>query len=1172
MHPNLAERRTSQQTPLSQKPTERTMRINYSKYTNTYIMKKMLSGLLFCLAALIHINAHAQAPQAFPYQAVARDISGNLIANQSVSLRFSVLQGSSTGTVLYQEKHTITSTSLGLCNVNIGQGVVLNGTFASINWGNGAKFIKVELDPAGGNNFTVMGTTQLLSVPYAMYANVPGVAGPAGANGNSVLNGTTNPTTITGVNGDFYINTTSNQLFGPKTAGVWGSGISLVGPQGAQGPQGIQGLQGLQGVQGVAGTNGTNGKTILNGSTNPVSGQGVDGDFFINTATKQLFGPKTAGSWGSGTSLLGPQGAQGIQGLQGPQGIPGPPGASGAQGIPGVAGTNGTNGTNGNTVLSGSNNPTNLDGVDGDFFINTSSNEIFGPKAAGVWGAGTSLVGPQGPAGGMSNGTATGNTTFWNGTTWVVNDNFLYNDGSQVGIGNPTPAPSAVLDISSTNKGFLMPRMTTLERNAITSPAVGLQIYNLDDHCIDLYDGTSWRKTCGLKSTGSLNDPNHALPNTWALKSGIASARSNAVAFTIGNKAYLGLGTFLGMSYFNDFYEYDPATDTWTQKANFPPGARADAVGFSINGKGYITTGGNGVFVNYDMWEYDPVTDAWTQKSNCPGSARSKAQGFAIGNMGYVGLGTDGVNDLTDFWAYNPATDSWTQKASYPGLGRTSTMGLVINNMGYIGLGTDVNGNYYGDVWEYNAGADAWSAKQSFAGSAFHSMSCFAMNGKGYVGTGFNGINELTDFWEYDAVADTWTSKAMYSGAARKNGVGFSIGNKGYIATGIAGLVPMSDMWEYMDINITGNSYVSTSINTLNNSINDGAWTVYNNKVYNSNSGNVGIGTSSPTSKLTVAGDADISGEIKANGVSGLAGQVLQSNGNGTMSWVTNTGGGGGSSPWAASGNDISNTNTGNVGIGSMPSFNAKLYVSGNEVVDGNSYSDLADNTGALIVRSVGATFSQIRYLKVDGQKIQAVSHNPFIFPTPAPSASNLYLNSLGGNVGIRTTAANATLSVARGTGVDGTAAFIGTNHISHFNYSTAEDTYIRGGKNGSKVFINDGAQGPVVIGSVSSFPAGYKLFVDDGILTERLKVAVNGSGNWADYVFADDYKLMSLEEVEAFVKEHKHLPNVPSAEAMVESGIDVATVDAKLMEKIEELTLYILDLQKQINQLKNEK
>lgn len=118
---------------------------------------------------------------------------------------------------------------------------------------------------------------------------------------------------------------------------------------------------------------------------------------------------------------------------------------------------------------------------------------------------------------------------------------------------------------------------------------------------------------------------------------------------------------------------------------------------------------------------------------------------------------------------------------------------------------------------------------------------------------------------------------------------------------------------------------------------------------------------------------------------------------------------------------------------------------------------------------------------------------------------------------------------------------------------------------------LDDGSTGAVIIGNVSSYPSGYKLFVENGILTERLKVAVSGSANWADYVFADNYKLLPLEEVEAFVKENKHLPNVPSADQMVESGIDVATVDAKLMEKIEELTLYMIEMKKEMKALKAE-
>lgn len=117
------------------------------------------------------------------------------------------------------------------------------------------------------------------------------------------------------------------------------------------------------------------------------------------------------------------------------------------------------------------------------------------------------------------------------------------------------------------------------------------------------------------------------------------------------------------------------------------------------------------------------------------------------------------------------------------------------------------------------------------------------------------------------------------------------------------------------------------------------------------------------------------------------------------------------------------------------------------------------------------------------------------------------------------------------------------------------------------------GDDGTVKIGAVTTpNPAGYRLYVDQGILTEKVKVAVAGSANWADYVFRNDYKLMPLTEVEQFVKENKHLPNVPSAADMVKQGNDLGKTDAKLLEKIEELTLYIIDLKKEIDLLKQKK
>ncbi|WP_461042146.1 hypothetical protein [Spirosoma harenae] len=94
--------------------------------------------------------------------------------------------------------------------------------------------------------------------------------------------------------------------------------------------------------------------------------------------------------------------------------------------------------------------------------------------------------------------------------------------------------------------------------------------------------------------------------------------------------------------------------------------------------------------------------------------------------------------------------------------------------------------------------------------------------------------------------------------------------------------------------------------------------------------------------------------------------------------------------------------------------------------------------------------------------------------------------------------------------------------------------------------------------------PAGYKLYVADGILTEKVKVAVKTADDWSDRVFENGYHLRSLGEVEQFINREKHLPGVPSAADVVKEGVDVGKMQAKLLEKVEELTLYVIELKKQ--------
>lgn len=102
-------------------------------------------------------------------------------------------------------------------------------------------------------------------------------------------------------------------------------------------------------------------------------------------------------------------------------------------------------------------------------------------------------------------------------------------------------------------------------------------------------------------------------------------------------------------------------------------------------------------------------------------------------------------------------------------------------------------------------------------------------------------------------------------------------------------------------------------------------------------------------------------------------------------------------------------------------------------------------------------------------------------------------------------------------------------------------------------------------------FNGNYKLYVAQGILTEKVKVALRDQSEWADYVFDEDYELMPLEEVNTFIQTNKHLPGVPSAEEMVETGLNVAEMDAKLLEKIEELTLYMIELKKENEAIRKE-
>lgn len=200
---------------------------------------------------------------------------------------------------------------------------------------------------------------------------------------------------------------------------------------------------------------------------------------------------------------------------------------------------------------------------------------------------------------------------------------------------------------------------------------------------------------------------------------------------------------------------------------------------------------------------------------------------------------------------------------------------------------------------------------------------------------------------------------------------------------------------------------------------------------------------------------------------------------------------------------------------------------------------------------------------------------------------ASLFTNSTGSNnMGIGAESlrfATGSQNTAVGTWAGrGTAAYAGSNNVFIGYSSGSAETgsnklYIANTDTSTPLVYGDFATKYLAVGEVAAADraaatsGGYRLLVKGGMITEKIKVAVAGTADWADYVFEPSYKLLSLEKVESFVKENKHLPNVPSAEEMSKNGLDVMQTSAKLMEKIEELTLYMIEMNKEIKALKEE-
>ena len=320
-----------------------------------------LTGLMICS---MNFTVLSQAPPFFKYQAVVRDKTGQVLASQDISLQVSILQSTTDGPEVYREVHSISTSELGLITIEVGRGKSLIGSMAAIDWAAGSHFLRIEMDPSGGTSYELMGISELLSVPYALYAGKAG-SGQREADldweviGNDV---------VTGHGGSY-------------PGGNVGIGNNVPGS-----------------LLYVAKNMGEPTITIRN-----LGGGGG--------ATYAMVDDLSGADWKFKATMYG------------------------------------------------------------GFKIRDHANSLD-----------VIVIEPNSAAN-------------------VIN----IRTGGNVGVGTATPHSSAKLEVNSGNAGFLPPRLTTSERNNIPGPAAGLVIYNVDEQCLNVYNGTAWLSggTTGWSLTGN---------------------------------------------------------------------------------------------------------------------------------------------------------------------------------------------------------------------------------------------------------------------------------------------------------------------------------------------------------------------------------------------------------------------------------------------------------------------------------------------------------------------------------------------------------------------------------------------------------------------------------------------------------------------------------------------
>lgn len=278
-------------------------------------------------------------------------------------------------------------------------------------------------------------------------------------------------------------------------------------------------------------------------------------------------------------------------------------------------------------------------------------------------------------------------------------------------------------------------------------------------------------------------EPMASLPNNFTT--------DHAFGFAIDGVGYVVAGNVggspSGNGYSKSFYAYDPATDVWTQKEDFPGLARGFAIGEVWNGKAYFGFGASGSSSLDDLWSFDPLTDEWTQLASCDCNARTHPAMVALNGQIFLGLGGGTpTGNANDWWMYDIETDTWEQRASFPAAERHHPFQFTDGRYIFTGFGHG-NGFISNQWYRYDPLDNTWIEVGTLPAEGRVAGTQMSHRGLGFVLSGDgddHGVMPTGEFWMYDSEVDVWSTLPPHPGVSRWAPTSFIIDDVVYFMNG----------------------------------------------------------------------------------------------------------------------------------------------------------------------------------------------------------------------------------------------------------------------------------------------------------------------------------------------------------------------------------------------------